>query len=125
MPVVVNAQLQQFSLPGLIHQTLAGKREGLAAVEVWMQTIDPAGATPVHRHHCEEVVVVLQGSGRVTIAGEAMDFGPDTTIVIPSESVHQIINTSAEPLHIVAVLSETPARVYTPDWEEIGLPWQA
>ena len=125
MPVIENAQIQQFTLPGLVHQTLAGQEHGLKSVEVWRQTIAPGAATPVHRHTCEEVVVVLRGSGRVTIEGEATDFGPNTTLVIPPETVHQIVNTAEEEMFIVAALSQTPARVYTPDHQPIPLPWQA
>jgi quercetin dioxygenase-like cupin family protein len=125
MPIIENADVQQFRVPGLAHQTLAGHEHGLKALEVWIQTIAPGSATPVHRHTCEEIVIVLRGSGRVTIEGEETNFGANTTIVVPPQTVHQIMNTADEEMFIIAAFSETPARVYTPDNELMPLPWQS
>ncbi len=70
MAVINNATLRKFSLPGLEHQTLAARGMGVNVMEVWMQTIAPGAATPVHRHACEGVIVILRGSGLVTIEGK-------------------------------------------------------
>lgn len=56
MPVYSHATLSKFSLPGLEHQTLASHGQGVNGMEVWMQTIGPGAATPVHRHACEDGV---------------------------------------------------------------------
>jgi len=40
------------------------------------------------------VIVILSGSGTLTIEGETTAFGPDSTLVIPSDAVHQIVNTA-------------------------------
>lgn len=123
MTVTKNVQRQLFTLPGLAHQTLAGQADGLAGVEVWLQTIAPGGETPVHWHECEEVVVVLRGAGCLTVAGEATEFGADTTLIVPPHTVHQIVNTADDDMLIVAVLSETPARVFSVDDKLLALPW--
>ncbi len=123
MAVITNESRQVFEIPGVRHQTLAGQADGLKALEFWMQTIAPGAATPVHYHECEEVVVVQRGSGRATIADETVPFGPGTTLVIPPRVVHQIVNGDEEEMFLVAALSETPARVFTPDGEEMALPW--
>jgi mannose-6-phosphate isomerase-like protein (cupin superfamily) len=125
MNIVKHSQLQTFSLPGLTHQTLASRSDDLREVEVWMQQLEPGAATPVHQHECEEVVVVLRGSGTLTIANQVQAFGPNSTLIIPPKIAHQIVNSSAEALQIIAVLSETPARVFTADGDVIGLPWSA
>jgi hypothetical protein len=62
MPVVDNTSIRCFSLPGLDHQTVAGPEHGMQALEMWMQTISPGFGTPVHRHECEEAIVVIRGS---------------------------------------------------------------
>ncbi len=52
---------------GMQHVTVAGsKQHGMRNFEVWMQTIAPGGATPIHSHPrpCEEVNFVLKVSRR-------------------------------------------------------------
>ncbi|KAI7729261.1 hypothetical protein M8C21_002200, partial [Ambrosia artemisiifolia] len=43
----------------------------LLMVEVWIQTFAPGTRTPIHRHSCEEVFVVLKGSGTLYIASNS------------------------------------------------------
>jgi mannose-6-phosphate isomerase-like protein (cupin superfamily) len=115
LAVIDNSTIQQFTLPGIVHQTLAGQKDGLKGTEVWMQTIEPGGETPVHYHDCEEVIVILQGSGRVSIEGKNTGFGPNTTLIIPPEEVHQVVNSGNEVVFLIAAFSSTPVRVFTPE----------
>ncbi len=125
MPVVDNSKVQEFALPGLRHRTVGGKDGGVTSMEVWQQTIAPGAATPVHRHACEEVIVILSGSGTLTIDGETTAFGPNSTLIIPDDVVHQIVNTGADEMHLVATLSMSPVRVHTADGAPMPLPWDA
>ena len=124
MPVITNSSRKTFTIPGLRHQTLAGGSDGLKVLEVWQQMITLGSWTPVHYHECEEVVVVLHGSGHVTIADERMDFSPGSTLILPPKVIHQIVNSGTENVLLIATLSETPARVFGPDGSLIALPWQ-
>ena len=90
-----------------------------------MQTVEPGGETPVHYHDCEEVIVILKGSGRLSIDGKAIEFGPDSTLIIPPDIVHQLANSGTEEIVLIASFSSTPAKVFTPDGEELVLPWQS
>ncbi|NQV21536.1 MAG: cupin domain-containing protein [Rhodospirillales bacterium] len=123
MTVKDNSAIEFHNLPGLAHQTLAGPKDGLDGMEVWMQTISAGSATPVHRHDCEEVIVVLKGSGTCMIDGETTGFGPNSTLVLPSNAVHQICNTGDDDMFIVATLGMAPVRVETADGDRIDLPW--
>lgn|SRR5262245_24984505 len=125
MFVFDNASREVFTLPGVRHQTLASCSDGLDRLELWMQTLEPGAETPVHYHECEEVVVILKGSGRARLTGTAVDFGPGTTLVIPPRVVHQLVNVGGEEMFAIAALSETPARAFTTDGTLIPLPWQA
>ena len=58
MLAIPNDSRRIHTIPGVRHQTLAGKADGFKSLEVWMQTKDPGAATPPHYHECEEVVVV-------------------------------------------------------------------
>jgi quercetin dioxygenase-like cupin family protein len=118
-----NAGIEKHKLPGLEHQTLAGRRDGLKNVEVWRQTIEAGAETPVHRHDCEEVVVVLRGRGVCRIEGQDRAFAEDETLVIPPNVVHQICNTGEHDLCIVATLAMAPVKVETAEGDPMTLPW--
>jgi len=125
MSVLDNSTIQHFSLPGLVHQTLASHKDGLQNTEVWMQTLEPGGETPVHYHDCEEVIVILRGSGQFSIDEKTIEFGPNSTLIIPQDIVHQLTNSGTEEIALIASFSSTPAKVFTTDGEELVLPWQS
>ena len=125
MYVQDNVTLPQAALPGIEHTTLACSDNGLRHLSVWRQTIDGGQATPPHRHTCEEVVMVQSGTGELHIAGEVHRFGPDTTLVIPPDLDHQIINTGTQPMQLLAAFSATPVPTVFPDGQPIPLPWKS
>jgi quercetin dioxygenase-like cupin family protein len=118
-----NDQLPAAELPGIVHTTLAGHDLGARRLSLWRQTIAPGVATPPHRHDCEEVVLVEAGRGRLFVDGHAVEFGPDSTLVLPANCDHQIINDSDEPLMLIAAFSATPVGTFTPEGASIDLPW--
>ncbi len=124
MAVIKHDQVKKFSLPGLEHQTVAGPEHGMKTMEVWVQSIAPGSGTPVHRHACEEAIVVLEGSGRLTVNGRETEFGPNSTLQIPADATHQIRNTGSEEMSIVAALGQAPVRVCTAANSPMALPWQ-
>lgn len=123
MVVVEHARLAPSHLPGIEHRTVAGGAQGLSHLSLWRQTIEPGGATPPHRHDCEEAVVVLAGHGRLRIHGVEHRFGPDTTLVIPAGVDHQIFSDGPGLLHCVAAFAATPVGVVLPDGTPLELPW--
>jgi mannose-6-phosphate isomerase-like protein (cupin superfamily) len=125
MPVINNDDLETLELPGLRHQTIGGHRQGLRTMEVWLQTMAPGAATPVHRHACEEVIVILTGSGTCTVGDRTYAFGPNSTLVLEPDVVHQIVNTSAVEMKLVAALGMAPVRVRDADGVALPVPWQA
>ena len=125
MAVVNNASLQEFNLPGLNHRTFAGPEHGMKGLEVWGQTIESGAATPVHRHACEEAIVILEGSGTLTIEGQETAFGPNSTLIIPADVIHQIVNTGNTKMVLIAALSTAPVQVRHADNAAMPLPWQA
>lgn len=125
MPIIRNDDLETLELPGLRHQTVAGHRQGVRTMEVWLQTMAPGAATPVHRHACEEVIVVLTGSGTCTVGDRTYAFGPNSTLVLEPDVVHQIVNTSGVEMKLVAALGMAPVRVRDADGAALPVPWQA
>ena len=112
-------------IPGVLHSTWAGSRDGLSTLSLWRQSLAPGGATPPHSHDCEEVVMCLAGRGEVHIDGVAHAFGPEQTVLLPAHVPHQIFNVGPEPLEMTAVFSATPVNVALPDGSALDLPWQS
>ncbi|MCO5559357.1 hypothetical protein L7F22_012956 [Adiantum nelumboides] len=118
-----------FGRPGLAHITIAGAtHHGMKEVEVWLQTYAPGIGTPVHRHSCEEVFIVLKGKGSLFIEaevgkkfpGEPSEFviSSNSTFTIPVNHVHQVKNTQLnEDLQLLVVISRPPIKVFVyKDW---------
>lgn len=112
-------------IPGLQHATWAGADQGLTQLSLWRQSVAPGGATPPHRHDCDEIVMCSAGHGELHMAGAVHRFGPDSTITIPRNAMHQIFSVGDEPLEIVAVLAATPVEVRLPDDSVLPLPWKS
>jgi quercetin dioxygenase-like cupin family protein len=125
MPVHAAAPLPASPIPGIAHATLASRGQGLEAMSVWSQSIAPGQGTPPHRHDCEEVVVVLGGSGELIIGNDRAPFAAGATLVLPANEDHQIVNCGTEPLTIVATFSATPVGTYAPCGTAIELPWRS
>lgn len=120
-----NAELPNAALPGIEHTTLASRDLGASRLSMWRQTMAPGVATPPHRHECEEVVLVESGRGQLLIDGGVVEFGPDSTLVLPAGRDHQIVNTGDEPLRTLAVFPGTPVATAYPDGQPIDLPWRS
>ena len=123
MQVNHNQDAEVHNLPGLEHQTLAGRKDGMQQFEVWRQTIAAGAATPVHKHDCEEVIVIFSGEGVCHCEGSDFHFKADDTLMIPPSVAHQIVNTGTTELKIMATLSMAPVRVETATGETMALPW--
>jgi len=123
MHVNQNKSIETYHLPGLDHQTLAGKKDGLKNFEIWRQTIKAGANTPVHRHECEEVLVILKGEGVCRSETKEHHFKEDDTVIIPKNVVHQICNTGPTDLHLLATLAMAPVKVKTEIGEMMPLPW--
>lgn len=125
MQVISHQNIKTHELPGLVHKTLCNRHNGNQKFEVWQQTIKGTSSTPVHKHDCEEVIVILSGKGHCFSDDEQFDFSADQTLIIPANAVHQIINTGKEDLEILATLSMSPVVVQTRDGSRLALPWDA
>ena len=125
MRIVNNDELETLELPGLRHQTIGGHKQGVKTMEVWLQSMAPGAATPVHCHACEEVILILSGSGTCTAGDDTFTFGPNSTLVLEPDIVHQIVNTSDEDMRLIAALGMAPVRVKTTTGAALSVPWEA
>jgi quercetin dioxygenase-like cupin family protein len=57
---------------------------------------------PAHSHpNGEEVIYVIQGSGRVLVDGEVAPVQPGTTVLFPRGAVHMLHNNGSEQMKVV------------------------
>lgn len=124
MNVIEQSRPVPVAIPGIAHATWAGAGDGLTQVSVWRQTLAPGAASPPHHHDCDEVVLCQSGRGEVHVDGEVQRFGGDCTLVLPRGKPHQIFNTGATPLELLAVFGATPVGTFLPDGEALALPWR-
>jgi len=125
MNVIEQNRPEPTAIPGVAHTTLACSEHGLTRLSVWRQTLAPGGATPPHRHDCDEVVLCLGGWGEVHADGRAQRFGAECTVVLPAHREHQIFNVGPQPLEIVGVFAATPVVTRLPDGSPLDLPWRS
>lgn len=68
-------------------------------VEVWLQTFGPGQRTPIHRHSCEEIFVVLKGKGTLLLGSSSMKYPgqpqeipvfKNSTFSVPVNDPHQV-----------------------------------
>lgn len=64
-------------------------------VEVWLQTFGPAERTPIRRHLCEEVFVVLKGKGILVLkyTGQPREIPvfQNSIFMVPVNDPHQVV----------------------------------
>ncbi|KAL6516043.1 actin binding protein [Orobanche gracilis] len=97
---VSEIEQDSYGIPGLSHMTIAGAvMHGFKEIEMWLETLAPGAGTPIHRHSCEEIVLVLKGSGTLFLApnshlkypGSPQKFPifANSTFHVPVNDVHQ------------------------------------
>ncbi|MCM8746948.1 dimethylsulfonioproprionate lyase family protein [Thermomicrobium sp. CFH 73360] len=65
--------------------------------------IEPGHHSPLHRHNCEEVYYVVQGSGEVESDGVRYALRPGCAVFNRPNVMHRVFNTGTETLRLVVV----------------------
>lgn len=123
MQVVKIDDLPMIELPGATHRTVAGIANGVTRGEVWLQTLDPGKATPMHQHDCEEVVITLSGRGACVCGDERVEFGPGTVLTLKPNVAHQLISIGDVPLKGYGFFTMGPVIVEAPGGGHMPMPW--
>jgi quercetin dioxygenase-like cupin family protein len=121
--VLEHAELPVAGIPGIEHRTLAGHEHGLRQLSIWRQTLMPGASTPPHHHDTEEVVLCHAGHGEVHLEGRVHRFGPHTSVLLPRNVPHQILNVGREPMEITGVFPAAPVAVFDANAQPMQLPW--
>ncbi|PWZ44282.1 Auxin-binding protein 4 [Zea mays] len=121
-------QQSNYGREGFSHITVTGAlAHGTKEVEVWLQTFGPGQRTPIHRHSCEEVFIVLKGKGTLLLGSSSLKYPgqpqevpvfQNTTFLIPVNDPHQVWNSNEhEDLQVLVIISRPPVKIFIyDDW---------
>ena len=75
------------------------------ALTMGIAKLPPSEALHEHRHQQAEIYLVLEGTGSVTIDGNARPVGAGSAVFIPGDALHSCENTGASDLRFAYVLA--------------------
>jgi mannose-6-phosphate isomerase-like protein (cupin superfamily) len=96
--------------PNRVFRFLVNEDLGCLDVTQFVGTIPP-GRAPLHSHHYDEVVYVVEGEGVLHLAGRDTPLGPGSCIHLPPLQEHCLENIGPTPMRVLGVFhpSGSPA----------------
>ena len=89
---------------------LVNRASGTTSFINGITIFEPGAAIPLHRHNCEESVMLLEGNAIAEIDGERHALKPQDTTFIPAGLPHRFINaSSSEPMKILWIYASVNA----------------
>lgn len=90
------------------------------AVQTWQ--LPPGGTEGRHVHTnqdqpLDEMYVVVDGSARMTVDDVTHELGPGDTVLAPTGSEHDLVNTGASTLRVIVVFGSPEPAI---DWSGFG-----
>lgn len=82
--------------PGVAVCILAGGALGAEGLTTALATLQPAAELPYHVHPCSEVLVALEGTAAVSVAGRRYCLRAYDALHVPAEAPHSVRNASAD-----------------------------
>lgn len=103
MPIVDHATVEDKEVfNGVFSRQLLNKKiGGSAAITVGELKLKPAAVLPLHVHHVEEALTVIEGQGQLTLDDEPFEIKANMTILAPTGKKHTITNTGKGMLRII------------------------
>ena len=103
----------------IIGRKLVTKEVGANTCEVWEQVIPPSGYIVPHTHDFEETITLLTGRAEVQIGEVSESVVAPATLFIPPHILHSITNPHDEPIHLLAFLATSAAKVVYSEGHEL------
>ncbi|MCC2687268.1 MAG: hypothetical protein K0S21_71 [Rhizobiaceae bacterium] len=89
---------------------LVNRASGTTSFINGITIFEPGAAIPLHKHNCEESVMLLEGKAIAEIDGERHVLKPQDTTFIPAGLPHRFINaSSSEPMKILWIYATVDA----------------
>jgi quercetin dioxygenase-like cupin family protein len=122
MKVNRQTEAQSFSTPNAVVTPLATARTGSEQVSVIRQRMENGHSNPNHTQTTEEVMVMLEGSVSVSVAGEESRLTQGDTLIVPANTVHSISNISGDPAEWL-IISPAGMQFHGPDGNPMSPDW--
>ncbi|HIQ06739.1 MAG TPA: cupin domain-containing protein [Anaerolineae bacterium] len=94
--------------PGVLVRWVISTPEGAPNFAMRIFDVEPGASTPLHAHHWEHEVFVLDGEGIVHGGGEERLLSPGTVVFVPPGETHQFRNTGSDVLRFICVIPTVP-----------------
>lgn len=122
MPVERAADHPTFEIAGNTVTSYAAPSRSSDETALFRTELPAGGGLPPHRHDHFDVFVVLEGSGTVHIADDAIDIAPGDSVVIPTGELHWL---EAGPLgaSIVVTMVAATKLIREDDGTVLDPPW--
>lgn len=122
-PLITPADACTFTLPGIEFTGLAAPSRGATESAVWIVRIQPGTPGTPHQLTREEVLVVLEGRARATIAGVDYELEPGSALMVPPRTDFALANPYTTAFRAVAVLPVGGAGIvgddtFVPPWAQ-------
>jgi quercetin dioxygenase-like cupin family protein len=79
---------------GVDFKDFAGRHNGATAISAGIAIFRPSAGLPLHIHHCEESVTILEGNGICDVGGKLIPLRPFDTSFLPPCVPHRFFNAS-------------------------------
>lgn len=92
--------------PRQISILIEPRTTGSQQLAMGLEVVDVGSEIPRHIHlDAEEILFIYDGQGRVQVGDETQDVGPETTVFIPKDTWHGLVNTGTTPLKLTWTFS--------------------
>lgn len=112
------------TLRGLRHRTVLDGRDEAQALTLWVEEHLSGFAVPLHRHDCEEIIVVAQGEIEITVGSGQKRLSADHSALIPAWSLHGFRVVSENPVKLFCVFSSPDPGIFREDGTRSAPPWE-
>jgi mannose-6-phosphate isomerase-like protein (cupin superfamily) len=103
--IIRDAQAPRFDAGGARVTGLASPSRGCASISAWRVVLPPCAASPEHTLTSDEAFVVLRGTARVDLDGEAHDVGAGDCLVVAPDRAFRIRNDGPESFEAVCCMA--------------------
>jgi len=90
--------------PGLVKREVITANDGAPNFCMRVFDVEPGSSTPSHEHPWEHEIYILSGRGLAVGEQGETEIAKDSTIFIPPDEHHCIVNNGSETLRLICVI---------------------
>ncbi|HEV8190943.1 MAG TPA: cupin domain-containing protein [Ktedonobacterales bacterium] len=95
--------------------TLEGNRYGGTNVSFFWVELAPGDGPRLHRHPCEEVLIVVDGCGTFVLGSETLEAMAGQIVIVPPDMPHKFTNSG---MGVLKQIDIPPSKQIVTEWLE-------